>query len=56
MATRRFHGEYTRAPMGAGMRLYWAVVTVVALALLGATVHVATPRDAMDFAEATIAP
>jgi hypothetical protein len=34
-----------------GMRLYWVLVTVVSLTLLGATIQVATPRDAADIAQ-----
>ena len=33
-----------------GMRLYWVLVTIVSLTLLGATIDVATPRDAADIA------
>jgi hypothetical protein len=54
MATKGFDWEYTHAPLGLGMRLYWAVVTVIALALLGATVNMAAPRDAADIVEASL--
>jgi D-arabinose 5-phosphate isomerase GutQ len=57
MATKAFQFERrsgTRADVGFGMRVYWAVVIVASLALLGMTVHVATPRDAAEMAEASI--
>ncbi|HXW10039.1 MAG TPA: hypothetical protein VD737_05445 [Steroidobacteraceae bacterium] len=45
-------------PAQMGMRVYWLVVTALSLTLLGMTVHVATPRDAAELAEAaaTVAP
>ena len=50
MATNVFEVRRPRSRIepGVGMRIYWAVVTVLSLALLGMTVHVATPRDAGD--------
>lgn len=56
-STLVFAREQAR-PAQLGMRVYWLVVTVVSLTLLGMTVHVATPRDAADLVEAsaTIAP
>lgn len=41
-----------KATQSLGMRVYWAVVAVISLALLGMTVHVATPRDAAELVEA----
>lgn len=57
MATRAYQFERrrgSRADVGLGMRVYWVVVTVLALGLLGMTVHVATPRDAAQMVEASV--
>ena len=35
-----------------GMRVYWALIATLSLALLGLTVHVATPPDAAELVEA----
>jgi hypothetical protein len=54
MASRTFEIERDvalRTAQGLGMRLYWVVVTVLSLTLLGMTVHVATPRDAAERVE-----
>lgn len=59
MAGRAYEFERrrgARADLGLGMAVYWAVVTVLALALLGMTVNVATPRDARDLVEAHAGP
>ena len=58
MASRAFDVQRdlgARTRPGLGMRIYWLVVTVLSLTLLGMTVHVATPRDAADLVEANVA-
>ena len=58
MASRAFDVQRdfdSRSRPGLGMRIYWLVVTVLSLTLLGMTVHVATPRDAADLVEANVA-
>lgn len=54
MASRAFDVQRNagaRIPQGIGMRIYWLVVTVLSLTLLGMTVHVATPPDAAELVE-----
>ncbi len=40
------------APRELGMKVYWVVVTLISVALLGAAIGVATPRDAAETLEA----
>jgi hypothetical protein len=59
MATRAL--EFDPAPahkatQSLGMRVYWTVVALISLALLGMTVHVATPPDAAELVEAQARP
>lgn len=56
MASRAFDVQRdvgARTPQGVGMRIYWLVVTVLSLTLLGITVHVATPPDAAELVESS---
>jgi len=53
MATQRFTKSWrnpTRRYADLGMHLYWAIVTVVSLAMLSVTVNLAAPRDAAELA------
>jgi hypothetical protein len=54
MASRAFDVQRdvgARIPQSVGMRIYWLVVTVLSLTLLGMTVHVAAPPDAAELVE-----
>jgi hypothetical protein len=50
----KFWGKPSRRYSDLGMHVYWLVVTIISVAMLSATVNIATPRDAADLAAAKV--
>jgi hypothetical protein len=50
----KFWGKPSRRYADLGMHVYWLVVTIISVAMLSATVNIATPRDAADLAAAKV--